>query len=45
MVQNFWTKNQKVQNSKDESGLLRNIQGFIDFHGSVNRDYVSFVIK
>ena len=41
MMKIFW----KVQNSKYESNLLKIIDGFNDCHGSVNSDYVSFVIK
>ena len=35
----------KIQNSKYESDLLKIIDCFIDCHGSVHSDYVSFVIK
>ena len=41
----FLERNKKNQNSKYESDLLKIIECFIDCHGSVHSDYVSFVIK
>ena len=41
----FLDRIQKIQNSKYESDLFKIIDCFIGCHGSVHKDYVSFVIK
>ena len=41
----FLDRIQKIQISKYESELFKVIDCFIDFHGSVHSDYISFVIK
>ena len=41
----FLDRIRKIQNSKYESDLFKIIDCFIDCHGSVHSDYVSFVIK
>ena len=41
----FLDRNRKNLNSKFEINLLKIIDCFIDCHGSVNSDYVSFVIN
>ena len=41
----FLDRIRKVQKSKYEADLLKIIDCFIDCHGSVRSDYVSFVIK
>ena len=41
----FLDKIQKIQNSKYEPDWFKIIDCFIDCHGSVHSDYVSFVIK
>ena len=41
----FLDRIRKFQNSKYESNLFKIIACFIDCHGSVHSDYVSFVMK
>ena len=41
----FLERIRKIQNSKFESDLFKIIDCFVDCHGSVHSDYVSFLIK
>ena len=41
----FLDRIRKIQNSKHESDLVKIIDCFIDCHGSVHSDCISFVIK
>ena len=41
----FLVRNRKLQNTKYESDFFKIADCFVDFHGSVHSDYVSFVMK